>query len=82
MEESWINKDKHYYLDMKVFLDTHRHADVRLCNKEGELIGVFYTYWPTQSKKGQAELMEALKGFGAAGFFDQEKGLREWLEEL
>jgi len=77
----WINKEKEYYLDMKVFLETHQHANIRLCNKEGKLLGVFYTYWPTQSEKEKTELMEALKGLGAAGFFDQEKGLKEWLEE-
>lgn len=77
----WLNKDKQYYLDMKVFCDTHQHADIRLCNKDGELLGVFYTYWPTQTKKEQKELFDALGGLGAAGFFDQDKGLREWLDD-
>lgn len=77
----WINKDKQYYLDMKVFLDTHKHADIRVCDKDGKLLGVFYTYWPTQTEKEKAQYTEALRGLGAAGFFDQDKGLREWLEE-
>ena len=67
----WINKDKQYYLDLKAFMDTHQHADIWLCNKEGKLLGVFYAYWPTRSEKEKADLIEALKDLGAAGYFEQ-----------